>query len=146
MQGAGRCDFIAAGGPVLGALEWLAVLGHGGWEVVPTDICVRAEGWRCVGGAPLLFSSTVSWFRRRFSGGAGWLCCALPVSWCHCRDASCHLSSSGDAEVVGSLLAVACLRECLRQCLPRRKPSPALRRVVVVAALFGVVLPVGAPL
>jgi hypothetical protein len=52
LQGAGRGSFNFVGGPVWGAPEWLAALGHDGREVMAADICMWAAGtkvrwWYC---------------------------------------------------------------------------------------------------
>jgi hypothetical protein len=94
---------------VRGAPEELAILGHGGLEVVPADTCVRAVGmevrWWC---SPPLFLGKVVRIRRCCGGRAGWLVLyVLVVSWRHCRRVPSHLSVSGGAEVVGVCFAAA---------------------------------------
>jgi hypothetical protein len=62
------------GGPVRGAPEDLAALGHGGPEVVPANICVQAVvmevRWWC---SPPLFPSRAVQIRRCCGGRARWL-------------------------------------------------------------------------
>ena len=68
-----------------GAPEWLAVLGHGGREVVPADICVQAVGaevrWWC--SSSLLFDGCAVSAPLRWRGrvaGSGHSCSSTGVS------------------------------------------------------------------